>query len=181
MHTNKVKNALLLILLFVCLNNAYSQQVLKFSHIKVEDGLSHSWVKTICQDQQGFMWFGTDDGLNRFDGHTISSYFHNSIDEHSLYDSMINTIFKDRRGNLWIGTDLGICQYDRANNQFIRQSQWLIGEVYRFFELTDGRFYLGSLDKGLLLFDPNIGLVDSSILDNISTISCSPDHSIYKI
>ena len=81
MHTNKVKNTLLLILLSVCMSSAHSQQTLKFSHIKVEEGLSHSWVKTICQDEQGFMWFGTDDGLNRFDGYTISSFFHNSNDK----------------------------------------------------------------------------------------------------
>jgi len=168
-----MKNLILLIAIIFQFNDSYAQQPkIKFKNIKVEDGLSQSWVKAICQDHQGFMWFGTGDGLNKYDGYTITSYFHNPQDKNSLCNNMINVIFEDSKGNLWIGTDWGLSLYDRMNDRFINRSQWSQGAITDFLELVDGRFYITTLANGLLLFDPETGIVNSFVHDefNINNI-----------
>ena len=164
MHTNKVKNALLLILLSVCLNSVYSQQALKFKHIKVEDGLSQSWVQCIHQDWQGFMWFGTNDGLNKYDGYTITTYYADVKNRNGLNSNAIQTIYEDKNKNLWIGTNKGISLYDFANARFINRSNWPQGDITNILELTDGQFLVATRNKGLLLFKSEIGLINSFAL-----------------
>ncbi|NIV35009.1 MAG: hypothetical protein GWN58_37800, partial [Anaerolineae bacterium] len=72
------------------------------------------------QDSQGFMWFGTEDGLNRYDGHTFTVYRHDPDDPHSLRDDSIMTLYEDPDGVLWIGTLTGwLERYDRETGQFV--------------------------------------------------------------
>lgn len=75
-----------------------------FERYTSEDGLSHNTINCILQDQQGFMWFGTDDGLNRFDGYSFRVYRNDPEDPDSLSHNMIMGLIEDTRGNLWIGT-----------------------------------------------------------------------------
>ena len=145
MQIIKNKITLLLVLFVLCLNNLYSQHPIKFKHLKVQDGLSQNWVKTICQDQQGFMWFGTNDGLNKYDGYTITSYYQKAENKYSLHNNSINTIYNDSRGNLWIGTDCGFCLYDHCSDQFINRLQWSEGVIIQFVELTDDRIIIALL------------------------------------
>ena len=78
-----------------------------FEHITQEHGLSQGYVNCILQDRQGFMWFGTGDGLNRYDGYDFVVYRHNPFDMHSISNNSIHTIYQDRSGLLWIGTERG--------------------------------------------------------------------------
>jgi two-component system sensor histidine kinase ChiS len=118
-----MRRVFLLIILIYHFSLVYAQQPqMKFRHLKVQDGLSQSWVRSICQDRQGFMWFGTYDGLNKYDGYTITSYYYNPKNKNSLNSGAIESIYEDSRGNLLIGTEGGLNRYDRANDKFIRHN-----------------------------------------------------------
>jgi signal transduction histidine kinase/ligand-binding sensor domain-containing protein len=94
---------------------------LKFERISVKQGLSHSTVNCILQDDRGFMWFGTDDGLNKYDAHSFTVYKHNPDDPHSLSHNRIWTLFEDSSGVLWVGTyGGGLNRFDRDTGQFTR-------------------------------------------------------------
>ena len=93
-------------------------QVTKFHHITIENGLSQSTVLCIYQDSKGFMWFGTQDGLNRFDGYNMKIYSHEPGDSTSLSGNHIEAICEDKYGNLWIGTwSSGLNRYDQERDQ----------------------------------------------------------------
>ncbi|MDB5035841.1 MAG: signal transduction histidine kinase [Chlorobi bacterium] len=100
------------------------QNNLRFDRITSEQGLSDNYVLCSMQDRYGFMWFGTRDGLNRFDGYRFTIYRHDPADTSSLSDGSVNTIFEDRAGNLWIGTHgRGLNLFDRVHERFIHVPQ----------------------------------------------------------
>ncbi len=93
---------------------------LKFEHLSLEQGLSQSLVLCIAQDKQGFLWFGTEDGLNRYDGYEFKIYRHSEADSSSLTNNYIYTLYKDSEGNLWIGTwGGGLDRYDAKYDKFL--------------------------------------------------------------
>ncbi len=92
----------------------------RFEHLSVEDGLSHSAIMAIAQDRYGFLWIGTRNGLNRYDGYRFRVFQHDPEDPTSLADSDIDSIYEDRSGELWIGTSGGLHRFDRAEERFIR-------------------------------------------------------------
>src|SRR5271154_3877008 len=81
---------------------------LRFTHVSGEQGLSNSTVEAICQDSRGFMWIGTRDGLNRYDGHQMVVYRNDPADSNSLSDSYIRCIYEDKDQQLWVGTVNGL-------------------------------------------------------------------------
>jgi ligand-binding sensor domain-containing protein/serine phosphatase RsbU (regulator of sigma subunit) len=92
---------------------------IKFEHISMEDGLSQSVVLSIFQDSEGFMWFGTLDGLNKYDGYTIKIYRNDPDNPNSIADNYINAIFEDKDGNIWVGTrSSGLCKFDKKSEKF---------------------------------------------------------------
>ena len=99
-----------------------NNNLLKFTQLSTLDGLSNSNVFGVTQDNQGFIWFATEDGLNRFDGKNFVTYRHNSSNKHSIADNVIRKIFIDSEQTLWIGTQNGLSQYnpilDNFNNYF---------------------------------------------------------------
>jgi ligand-binding sensor domain-containing protein/serine phosphatase RsbU (regulator of sigma subunit) len=108
MRKQLLRNKILLpFLLFIFFVNGVSAQELKFSHITAEQGLSMGVVNCVLEDSRGFMWFGTQDGLNKYDGYNITIFKHNPLDSNSLSNNFINVLYEDRNGILWIGTDGG--------------------------------------------------------------------------
>jgi ligand-binding sensor domain-containing protein/HPt (histidine-containing phosphotransfer) domain-containing protein len=92
---------------------------LSFKHISIEQGLSQSSVEDIYQDEKGFLWFGTQDGLNRYDGYTFKIFKHVQKDSLSLSDNWINIVTGDSAGNLWIGTlGGGLNRFNRFTEKF---------------------------------------------------------------
>jgi signal transduction histidine kinase/DNA-binding NarL/FixJ family response regulator/streptogramin lyase len=99
-------------------------QELQFRHLSIEQGLSQNMTTTICQDYKGFMWFGTKDGLNRYDGYSFKIYKADTFDENSIPDNYITATFEDAYHNLWIGTMYGgLLLYDREKDSFIKINQ----------------------------------------------------------
>ncbi len=89
-----------------------------FKSFKVENGLSNNSVTCITQDKMGFMWIGTKDGLNRFDGYTFKIFRSSLSNAQSLQNNYIRAIHEDSRGLLWVGTDRGLYQYTPQNESF---------------------------------------------------------------
>ncbi|PZP51274.1 MAG: hypothetical protein DI598_03650 [Pseudopedobacter saltans] len=93
-------------------------QTLKFHHLNSENGLSQNSVLAIGQDKDGFIWLGTQNGLNRYDGFNIKSFYHQNADKNSLSSDYILSIFNDSRNRLWIGTTYGLNLYDPSTETF---------------------------------------------------------------
>jgi len=110
-----------LILEYLPHNVEGSEDNLRFSNLSVEQGLSQSTVNTILQDRTGYLWFGTQDGLNKYDGFTFTIYRHDASDSTSISDNWISSIFEDSKGVMWICTySGGLNRYDPENECFIR-------------------------------------------------------------
>lgn len=96
------------------------QENINFTSITTKDGLSSNTVNAILKDHYGLVWFGTEDGLDKFDGTTFTVYRHKPGDPKSLQSNEILSVFEDKSGNLWIGTSGGsLSLYDRKNDAFI--------------------------------------------------------------
>jgi ligand-binding sensor domain-containing protein/DNA-binding CsgD family transcriptional regulator len=93
---------------------------LHFDTLSTESGLSQSTITTIFQDRMGFLWVGTADGLNRYDGYEFVVFRHDERNAHSLSDSSITSILEDSRGRLWIGTRNGLNRLASDRRSFIR-------------------------------------------------------------
>lgn len=101
-----------------------------FKHLDTKDGLSNRQVNAILKDSQGFMWFGTASGLNRFDGYNFRKFYMNPTDMKTLPDNYIETIQEASGGELWIRTGGGYVVYDAQKESFdrdVRQRVWNCG------------------------------------------------------
>jgi ligand-binding sensor domain-containing protein/signal transduction histidine kinase len=101
---------------------AAAPRSLRFEHLGLEQGLSQETVKTILQDRAGFMWFGTQDGLSRYDGYRMRVFRTDPGDPASLPDSYVQASHEDGEGRLWFGTRGGLARFDEAAQKFVRYS-----------------------------------------------------------
>jgi len=99
--------------------SAQKKQV-RFQHYTTDDGLSQNMIDCMLKDHKGFMWFGTWNGLNRFDGYTFVCYKQNSSDPYSLSNNFVRSICQDANHNIWIGTRNGLNLYLYRQDKFIR-------------------------------------------------------------
>jgi len=106
----------LTVLIIIGCTPLYSQNI-KFK--RIFEGLSQSWVICMVQDHQGFMWFGTQNGLNRYDGTQFIVYESNKSDPTTISDNRVNYLFVDSKDNLWISTANGLNLYRRAFDDFL--------------------------------------------------------------
>ncbi len=149
----------LLMIIVILSANLYSEKDdIKFEHWY--EGLSQKSVLCISQDSKGFMWFGTYDGLHRFDGYKVKVYKSEIGDPYSLSNNTVRFIYEDRSGILWIGTDGGLNQFDREKERFVHYQydpndpnslssnmvQWIC-------EDTSGILWIGTFTGGLNRFD----------------------------
>lgn len=151
--------------IFSIIFTGYAQrQKINFTSLKTKDGLSSNTVNTIFKDRYGIMWFGTEDGLNKFDGTNFTVYRHRSDDPTGLQANDIRAIHEDKAGNLWIGSSAGsLSLYDRKKNSFINfaanTGEGLSSNVIR----TVYSDYLGKIwvatFSGVDVLDPKTGKV----------------------
>jgi two-component system, sensor histidine kinase ChiS len=130
---------------------------LHFDHLSVEDGLSQSTVFTIIQDTHDYLWFGTEDGLNKFDGYEFTVYRHRTSDPRSISDNWISAVYEDRHGDLWIATRKGLDRFERTSATFIHFPAPVPGkEAWCIREDSLGRLWIGT-DSGLYRMDRTTG------------------------
>ena len=112
------------ILILIATVNGYTQDFpdLVFEHQTIREGLSSNFVTSITQDHQGFIWVGTTNGLNRFDGYRFRQYYHSTRDSNSIINNQVQTLYCDSRGQLWIGTEDGVSCFIPSENRFINFS-----------------------------------------------------------
>lgn len=146
---------------------------LKFKHLSLTEGLSQSSVICVLQDHKGFLWFGTRDGLNRYDGYTFKKYRYNSQDSGSLSNSYIRSLFEDENNNLWVGTNNGLNKYIADKDRFKRYSlnfgkvqSESANEIWSIVSYNKDYLWLGT-GFGLKKFDIKRGTFSRySIIDN---------------
>ncbi|HJT73482.1 MAG TPA: two-component regulator propeller domain-containing protein, partial [Chitinophaga sp.] len=138
--------------------------VLHFRHLTNEQGLSNSTVETIFQDSRGFMWFGTRDGLNKYDGYQMVVYRYNATDSNSISDNYIKYVYEDRQHTLWIGTQNGLNRFNAGRNNFTRfphqpsnNTSLSHNQVTSIYEDRQGRCWVSTYGGGLNLFDRATG------------------------
>ena len=132
----------------------------RFNHLSLEEGLSHSTVTAILQDSQGFIWIGTLDGLNRFDGYDVTIFKNDPAVPTSLSANHVSALFEDGSGALWVGTEGGgLSRFDRPTEKFTNyehdanDSTTLSNNfVQSLMEDSQGRLWVGT-GNGLNQFD----------------------------
>lgn len=147
---------LLFVLLFAGLLVPASAQ-LKYNELTTSNGLSQGYVYDILQDKDGFMWFATKDGLNRYDGYSFKVYTYDSYNPFSISNNNVNRLFEDSKGRLWVCTDNGINIYDKKRDRFKRilhdpkNANSLSGnKVFaHVIELPDGRILIFPQEKSI--------------------------------
>jgi len=160
---NNLKNiatGILVSMVLLLILTESSAQNIPFGRLTTENGLSNSFVNCLIQDRTGFIWFGTDDGLNRFDGYDIKVYRNNPDDKSSLSENIIWALWEDNTGNLWIGTKSGgLNRYDPATDKF---EHWDLdsnatGEINITYIYEDSKKYIwiGTYRNGLYRFNPS--------------------------
>ncbi len=168
-QVEKLSSYLIFMLILGCssaLSQTFDTEKFSFEQLTIKDGLTHNSVHCILQDRHGFMWFGTPNGLNRFDGYSfqlLSSLTGAVIQDEIRY---IHCLYEDGKDNLWIGTEKsGIYILDR-NSGKIRHLQdhetfsdikgtW----ITKIFEDRNNNIWIGTLDKGVLVIRPDLSKV----------------------
>ncbi len=117
---------------------------IQFIHLTTEHGLSATWVRTIYQDQYGFIWIGTEEGLNRFDGINFKTYYRTVDDSFSLSSSSISCLYEDYKGRLWVGTRQGLNIFNRETERFLRLPQFNTSQITCFLEESKKYFWIGT-------------------------------------
>lgn len=144
------------LLLMLSISNLWSQNAhVEFQSIR--KGVPHQLVRSILNDNKGFMWFGTHGGLARFDGYDFRIYENNPTDSLSLYHNTVNSLLEDFRKNLWIGTAEGLCLYDPEKDNIKNYNHYIKNDYFRgnicvnsLFDDQKGNIWIGTIGNGLI-------------------------------
>jgi len=162
------------------------QKNVNFSSLNTTDGLSQSDVKSILKDHEGYMWFSTDDGLNKYDGYHFTVYRHDGKNIHSLPTNNVSALYEDNQGRIWVGTTgSGMCLYDRNADSFTTfpfrkndDHSLSSGEVNTIFQDNKNNIWVGTY-SGLNLLNKNTGKFSRFLYTK--SRSDIPTHHIYAI
>ncbi|MBN2349588.1 MAG: response regulator [Bacteroidales bacterium] len=176
----QIKWKLIILLSFNLLWGFSQENNYRFNQISIENGLSNNSVTCIYKDSRGYIWIGTTDGLNRYNGYNFIVYKHDPSDPNSISDDFISTIIEDHSGNIWIGTQGGgLNMYNYLYDRFTRyyhdpNNPNSISSNFIFHHNSllldeDTLLWIGT-DNGLCRFDIKNGVFDSPKL-NIKTIN----------
>ncbi|TDF38372.1 hybrid sensor histidine kinase/response regulator [Alteromonadaceae bacterium M269] len=158
-------NYVLTLLLVLGFSNAKSKEPdLTFERFDAQNGLSQNTARALLQDSRGFIWIGTNDGLNRFDGYEFTVFRANPKDPNSLSSSHIFSLYEDSHGYIWIGTFAGLNRFDPETLQFTRYQHDPLdphsisdNRVSAILEDKHNNLWVGTYWGGLNQFDPETG------------------------
>lgn len=159
--------ALFLAAFVICLVVKGENVNIKFQTL--QDGLSHPLVKCMLKDSKGFMWFGTHDGLNRFDGTRFVVYETNSDDVNSLCHNTVNAIVEDQSQTIWIGTANGLTRYNREKDCFDMLENFGVRDILYISALCcdhEGNIWIGTSGNGLYVYNQRLKKLDSYVHNN---------------
>ncbi|MDT3402053.1 hybrid sensor histidine kinase/response regulator [Mucilaginibacter terrae] len=178
--------------LTVCSSVAQQKQVINY--LGIENGLSNSAVRSIFQDHNGFMWFGTYDGLNRYDGYEFKIFRNRSGDTSTLVHNWVNCIAEDAQYRLWVGTQQGLSIYNPASGRFIaakyKVNNTVVpvrGNIKEIKADLSGNVFVSVEQKGLILYkhdSKSIGrLINTPLAShyNISSLAIDTNHDLWLI
>lgn len=158
-------------------------QNIKFEHITTDQGLSSNTVFCLLQDSRGFLWIGTYDGLNKYDGYKFTVYKNQPGDPFSISNNMIGDLCEDKLGNIWTGSTWGggLNKFDYASEKFIRylndpeNSSGINSNLIRsVLADSSGNIWIGTEDAGLDYLDVNTGIVKHYIHNENNPYPRSP-------
>jgi len=160
-----------------------------FEKLTSGNGLSANVIHVVLQDSYGYIWIGTSDGLNRYDGYHFDIYRNDPEDDKSIIGNDIWSIFEDKYRNLWIGTDDGLCLFDRQSGQFIRYSNNPLDadsissdRIRSVIEDNQGDLWIGTWGGGLNRYDRHSGIFTHYMFDIAKPGSLSDNYvkTIYE-
>jgi signal transduction histidine kinase/ligand-binding sensor domain-containing protein len=129
--------------------------------LSMDDGLSDNQVVCIAQDRRGFMWFGTDRGLNRFDGFSFTTYLHDPANRTGIADNKVTALYEDRRQALWIGTSAGLHRFNYEHELFedfpLTNDAGSAPVISVIFEDQHGTLWVGTEGQGLFRWNITAG------------------------
>jgi len=155
---NKIKLYIIKCLFICALFNGqfllYAQKNnFSFDNLGLRDGLSQSYVNCVVQDKQGFMWFGTQDGLNKYDGYHFKVYKNIPKEKNTISNNFIHTIQVDGDGNLWIATDNGLNKFDPITEKFtlyqLHSKGSELKQKFTALYIDNNTLYAGTANNGL--------------------------------
>lgn len=160
---------------------------LSIQKFQIDNGLSHNTVSCTLQDSYGFIWFGTSEGLNRFDGRHFKVFTHKTNDSNSLGNNCIYSLFESKNKELWIGTEAGLYIYDFVSEQFRRfdiKTEYGVNictEVSKIIEDEQGRIWIGTIGQGIFIFNEknNTLVQNSKYSSNVWALHKSPAGNMY--
>lgn len=169
----------------VFFHSAQAQHPLSFSNYTIENGLSQNSVISVTQDKSDFMWFGTRQGLNRYDGHQFKNYINHPKDRSSLSNNEVQALLTDTEGTLWVGTANGLNRYDSGTDTFIqiptRSKRGLSqGGIECLYEDPDKNLWVGTLGELNLLTDKNKNTFKSFKFKGTKEESVQGIYAIFK-
>jgi ligand-binding sensor domain-containing protein/signal transduction histidine kinase/DNA-binding NarL/FixJ family response regulator len=170
-------------LLFVLLSFAAAAQFPsgRVLHYTRKDGLSYASVTSISQDNKGFIWLATGDGINRFDGLNFNVFKHEAENKFSLPGNYVQTIFKDSKGGFWVSSRKGLFSFDAKSERFTNHPLLKSpnkADVSHIFENKQHNFWVSSSSHGFFYLDRHHGKVSNYSMKNLSGLT---SNSILKI
>lgn len=164
-------------LLLLLTPSAGNAEPLSVSRLTQEQGLSQSTVYSIAQDNDGFIWFGTSDGIDIYDGHQLRHIRHDPDNRNSLSDNYIRSLLIDSKGNAWAGTlGGGLNKYESSSQlwtHFKASSESKIAlpsnDIHTITESSDGMIWLGS-NEGITKLDPDRGIIKNYLWSHFDPV-----------
>ena len=155
----------------------------RFDNISTENGLSNDHVQAILQDQNGFLWFGTQDGLNKYNGYEFTIYRHDVNRPASIASNHISVLFEDSQGIIWVGTDTGLERFDPTTGIFSHyrhsaetENSFKGTRILTIMEDSQGDLWIGTNNGGLNHFDTQNHLFTNYRHEINDTESISSDY-----
>lgn len=147
----------------------------RFVHLTTVEGLAHDVVRCVVQDHLGFLWFGTQGGLNRYDGNSLLTFHHLRTQPDSLSNDTVNVLYEDSLGELWIGTVSGLNRLTADGKSFIRYGE-IYESVQAILEDSQGVLWIGTAGSGLFRYDRVSGVFRQYLNDPADEGSLSDNH-----